>query len=203
MDIGQAYQDLQSLNAEDIKKIGSAPLGVRIFVIILVMAVVIGFGVWAFVIPKLDTLKATEEREVVLRNTFNEEQKKAANLEAYRAQLDEMTQAFGVMLRQLPNKIDIESLLIDLSQTSVASGLDVEFFKPETEIQEEFYAKYPIKLNVTGSYHQFGNFVSGLAALPRIVTLNDITMAPLDNAPARLKMSLTATTYRYLEEDNN
>ena len=203
MDIGQAFQDLQSMNAEDIGKIGSAPLGVRVFVIVVVMALVIGLGIWLFVTPKLDLLKASEDRELVLRTTFNEEQKKAANLDAYRAQLDEMTESFGVMLRQLPNKIDIESLLIDLSQTSVASGLEVEFFKPEAELQEEFYSKYPIKLNVTGSYHQFGNFVSGLAALPRIVTLHDIAMAPLDDAPGRLKMSLTATTYRYLEEDEN
>lgn len=203
MDIGRAFQDLQTLNVEDLGKIGSAPLGVRTFVIILIMAIVIGLGIWLFVIPRIDLLKASEEKEIVLRNTFNDEQKKAANLEAYRAQLDEMTQAFGVMLRQLPNKIDIESLLIDLSQTSVASGLDVEFFKPEAELHEEFYAKYPIRLNVTGSYHQFGNFVSGLAALPRIVTLHNISMAPLSSSGSRLQMGLTATTYRYLEEDDN
>ncbi|MEM7206247.1 MAG: type 4a pilus biogenesis protein PilO [Pseudomonadota bacterium] len=201
MDIGQAFQELQTLNVEDLGKIGTAPRGVRIFVIILAMAIVLGLGAWLLIVPKLDLLKATEDRELVLRTTFNDEQKKAANLDAYRAQLDEMTRSFGVMLRQLPNKIDIESLLIDLSQTSVAAGLEVEFLKPEAELQEEFYAKYPIKLNVTGGYHQFGNFVSGLAALPRIVTLHDIGIAPLADAPARLKMELTATTYRYLDED--
>ena len=201
MDIGQAFQELQTLNVEDLGKIGSAPAGVKVFVIILAMVVVVGAGAWFFVIPKHDELKSTEARELVLKTTFDEEQKKAANLDAYRAQLDEMERSFGVMLRQLPNKIDIESLLIDLSQTSVASGLEVEFFKPETELHEEFYAKYPIRLNVTGSYHQFGNFVSGLAALPRIVTLHDIAIAPLSEAPGRLGMSLTATTYRYLDED--
>ena len=201
MDIGQAIEDLQSLDAEDLRKIGSAPAGVRILIIVVAIAAVLGAGIWLLVIPKLDLLESTEARELQLRVTFDSEQKKAANLEAYRAQLDEMTRSFGVMLRQLPNKIDIESLLIDLSQTSVATGLEIEFFSPETEILEEFYAKYPIKLNVTGYYHQLGNFVSGLAALPRIVTLHNISISPLPDAPARLRMSLTATTYRYLEED--
>ena len=203
MDIGQAFEDLQSLNIEDLGKIGSAPTGVRIFVIVLAMAVVLGAGIWLLVTPKLDSLKAVEASELVLRGAFNQEQKKAANLDAYRAQLDEMTRSFGVMLRQLPNQVDIESLLIDLSQTSVAAGLEVEFFKPEAESHETFYVKYPIKLNVTGNYHQFGNFVSGLAALPRIVTLHDILIAPMKDSSTRLRMNLTATTYRYLEEDDN
>ena len=201
MDIGQAIEDLQSLDAEDFRKIGSAPAGVRIFIIVAAMAAVLGAGIGLLINPKLGTLTSTEALELELRTTFDSEQKKAANLDAYRAQLDEMTRSFGVMLRQLPNKVDIESLLIDLSQTSVAAGLDIEFFSPETEIKEEFYAKYPIKLNVAGYYHQLGNFVSGLAALPRIVTLHNISIAPLSDAPARLRMSLTATTYWYLEED--
>ncbi len=203
MDIGQAFEDLQSLNIEDLSKIGSAPAGVRILVIVLAMAAVMGAGSWLLVIPKLDNLKAVEANELVLRTAFNDEQKKAANLDAYRAQLDEMTRSFGVMLRQLPDQVDIESLLIDLSQTSVAAGLEVEFFKPESESHETFYVKYPIKLNVTGNYHQFGNFVSGLAALPRIVTLHDILIAPMTDSTTRLRMNLTATTYRYLEEDDN
>ena len=111
------------------------------------------------------------------------------------------------MLRQLPNKTDIESLLVDLSQTSVASGLEVKFFKPETEIPREFYAEYPIRISVTGQYHQFGQFISGLAALPRIVTLSNIDIKQTDtknaeqNIASKLKMDLMATTYRYLEED--
>ena len=119
------------------------------------------------------------------------------------------------MLRQLPNKTDIESLLVDLSQTSVASGLDVEYFKPDSEVPREFYAEYPIKISVTGQYHQFGQFISGLAALPRIVTLNNIDISRLyginsgrgnqdaaENASqGRLKMDLVATTYRYIDEE--
>ena len=118
-----------------------------------------------------------------------------------------MNRTFNVMLRQLPNKTDIESLLIDLSQTSVAAGLEVEFFKPKNEVAREFYVEYPIQIKVTGNYHQFGNFVSGLAALPRIVTLHDINITPVNSrsdqdGPAQLlEMDLTATTYRYLDDD--
>nr|MBX2823335.1 type 4a pilus biogenesis protein PilO [Gammaproteobacteria bacterium] len=107
-----------------------------------------------------------------------------------------------------PNKTDIESLLVDLSQTSVASGLEVEYFKPESEIPREFYAEYPIRISVSGQYHQFGQFASGLAALPRIVTLNKISINEQSNKDSngrssgrKLKMDLIATTYRYLEED--
>ena len=137
----------------------------------------------------------------------SEDYAKAANRTAYVEQLEEMKKTFNVMLRQLPNKTDIESLLVDLSQTSVASGLEVKFFKPETEIPREFYAEYPIRISVTGQYHQFGQFISGLAALPRIVTLSNIDIKQTDtknaeqNIASKLKMDLMATTYRYLEED--
>ena len=153
---------------------------------------------------------------MVLRTTFDAEQAKAANRQAYVEQLEEMKKTFNVMLRQLPNKTDIESLLVDLSQTSVASGLEVEFFKPESEISREFYAEYPIRISVTGQYHEFGKFVSGLAALPRIVTLSNIditditvrqaqeqdesSISRVNRGAKKLKMDLVATTYRYIEE---
>lgn len=178
MDIQQAFEDLQSLDTDDLARVGSAPLGVRIALITISMLLLLGLGVWLFSLPAYNQLTALEKREAQLRTTLNNEQKKAANLDAYRNQLNEMTRSFGVMLRQLPDKIDIENLLIDLSQTSIAAGLEVQSFKPEDEIHEEFYAKYPITLNVSGNYHQFGNFVSGLAALPRIVTLHDIMITP-------------------------
>ena len=165
---------------------------------------------WYLVLPQFDTLKSVRAEETTLRQTFDREQAKAANRGAYVEQLEEMKKTFNVMLRQLPNKTDIESLLVDLSQTSVASGLEVKFFKPENEVPREFYAEYPIKISVAGQYHQFGQFVSGLAALPRIVTLDGITIsgAPAGSGGARrggraseqLRMSLTATTYRYIDE---
>ena len=159
--------------------------------------------------PQFDKLKVVEAQELQLRDKFDSEQAKAANRTAYVEQLEEMKKTFNVMLRQLPNKTDIESLLVDLSQTSVASGLAVEYFKPDTEVPREFYAEYPIRISVTGQYHQFGKFISGLAALPRIVTLSKIDIAELrdsgnknkSNTGSRLKMDLMATTYRYIEED--
>ncbi len=209
-----AIEDLKNINFEEdiVKRIGTAPVLARFFVIILLAAVIIGLIWHFFITPQFDELKTVERKEATLRTTFDSESAKAANRGAYVEQLEEMKKTFNVMLRQLPNETDIESLLVDLSQTSVASGLDVQYFKPETEIPREFYAEYPIKISVTGQYHQFGQFVSGLAALPRIVTLSGIDIKDLkasgpsgsdDDTPVgkRLKMDLTATTYRYLEEE--
>jgi len=209
VNIGQAFNDLQNLDASDLKRIGSAPLAARILVLALVLAAIVGAGIWLLIQPKFNDLQRVELKENGLRQVFDTEQAKAANRDAYLEQLGEMKKTFNVMLRQLPNKTDIESLLIDLSQTSVAAGLEVEYFKPEKEVAREFYMEYPIKISVTGSYHQFGTFISGLAALPRIVTLNNIAIVPIAARNAdgdqpksqKLKMDLTATTYRYLEED--
>ncbi|OED35576.1 hypothetical protein AB833_30085 [Chromatiales bacterium (ex Bugula neritina AB1)] len=201
---------MQGLEPDDLKKIGSAPLAVRALVLALGFAAIIGVGFWMMVVPKFNELDRTASKEQTLKTTFDTTQAKAANREAYVEQLSEMKRTFNVMLRQLPDKTDIESLLIDLSQTSVAAGLDVEYFKPENEVTKAFYVEYPIRISVTGNYHQFGNFVSGLAALPRIVTLHDIAIQPIGgNQPVsrsnaahqKLKMDLIATTYRYLEED--
>ncbi len=209
MNIGQAFSDLQTLDASDLKRIGSAPIAARVLVLTLVLAAIIGAGIWLLIQPKFNDLKRVELKENGLRQVFDTEQAKAANRDAYLEQLGEMKKTFNVMLRQLPNQTDIESLLIDLSQTSVAAGLEVEYFKPDKEVAREFYMEYPIKIRVTGNYHQFGTFISGLAALPRIVTLNNIAIVPIagrstennQSKPQKLKMDLTATTYRYLEED--
>jgi len=172
VDIGQAFSDLQNLEASDLKQIGSAPTGVKATVLALGLAAIVGCGIWFLVKPMFLDIDRIAAKEGELKTLFDSTQAKAANREAYVEQLTEMKRTFNVMLRQLPNKTDIESLLIDLSQTSVAAGLEVEFFKPEKEIAREFYVEYPIRISVTGNYHQFGNFVSGLAALPRIVTLH-------------------------------
>ncbi len=202
MDIGQAVSDLQSIDSSDFKKIGTAPLAVRVFLLALGLAAIIGLGIWFLVKPKFLNLDQIAAKEQTLKQQFDKTQAKAANRDAYIEQLGEMNRTFNVMLRQLPNKTDIENLLIDLSQTSVAAGLEVEYFKPEKEIPREFYVEYPIQIKVTGDYHQFGNFVSGLAALPRIVTLHDINIKPVGKAETqKLQMDLTATTYRYLDDD--
>jgi type IV pilus assembly protein PilO len=208
MNLKQIFADLQNMDVEDLKRIGVAPNAVKGLVIIISSIAVIGAGFWFFVQPMNDQLLAKQSKEKQLRTTFDIEQSKAANREAYVEQLGQMKKTFNVMKRQLPNKTDIESLLVDLSQTSVASGLEVKFFKPEHEVAKEFYAEYPIKISVSGNYHEFGSFVSGLSALPRIVTLDSIAIhdsnkrgAANADDPKTLTMDLTATTYRYLEDE--
>lgn len=209
MAFSDTIAELQNIDGEDFKRIGTAPVILRGFLTLLACAAVIAAIAHFMIKPQFDELKLVEQKEVQLRQKFDKEQAKAANRTAYVEQLEEMKKTFNVMLRQLPNKTDIESLLVDLSQTSVASGLDVEFFKPENEVPREFYAEYPIRISVTGQYHQFGKFISGLAALPRIVTLSNIDITELrstgaaanPNSATRLKMDLMATTYRYIEED--
>ncbi len=210
MALSNAINDMKSIDGEDFRRIGSAPILLRILLVFLICAACIGAITWFMTIPKLDQFDVVQAKEMELRQKFDREQSKAANRSAYIEQLEEMKKTFNVMLRQLPNKTDIESLLVDLSQTSVASGLEVKFFKPENEIPKEFYAEYPIKISVTGQYHQFGQFISGLAALPRIVTLNNIDITEIrtnannensTTAASSLKMDLVATTYRYLEEE--
>jgi len=209
MGFSKTFNELQNIDGEDFKRIGTAPIALRGFLVILGCAAVIGGMTHLMIMPQFDKLKVVEAKEIQLRQKFDSEQAKAANRTAYVEQLEEMKKTFNVMLRQLPNKTDIESLLVDLSQTSVASGLEVQYFKPESEVPREFYAEYPIKISVSGQYHQFGKFISGLAALPRIVTLSniDIKAEPeadrkrSSNSTNKLKMDLMATTYRYIEED--
>ncbi len=205
MDVGEAVQKLNNLDVQDLRKIGTAPKPVQIAVILLLVIAIIGAIGWFVVRPQFETLEKEERTEQELRETFEEKQSRAANLEAYKEQLAQMEESFGAMLRQLPDETDMESLLVDLSQTSVAAGLEVKYFEPGNERQQEFYAEYPIELRVAGTYHEFGDFVSGLASLPRIVTLHDIAIQPSDNdndtgENVDLSMQLEAKTYRYLEE---
>ena len=201
LDVGELVEKLRNIDADDVKRIGSASLSVKIIVIVLACAVVLGAGLWFDTKPQIESLERAQKKEVSLRSTFDKKQAKAANLEAYKQQLDEMKRSFGALLRQLPNKTEIETLLTDISQTGIASGLEIEFFKPEGLSPKEFYAEFPIKLRVTGRYHQFARFISGVAALPRIVTIQNISIInPPKEKGIRLSMELTAITYQYLDE---
>jgi len=201
IDVGELIDKINSLDADDFKKIGSAPTPVKILVISLVCILVLAAGLYFDTKPQLQELELAQAKEFDLRKTFDTKQAKAANLEAYKQQLDEMKRSFGALLRQLPNKTEIETLLTDISQTGIASGLDIDYFKPEGLSPKEFYAEYPIKLKVTGRYHQFASFISGVAALPRIVTVQDISIThPKEDSGVRLVMELTAITYQYIEE---
>ena len=197
-----SLEDLNDLDVNDIKRIGTAPAIVKVIIITILCILVAVAAYFLITTPKLEELEKVEKEEASLRLTFDEKAAKAANLEAYKQQLDEMRQSFGALLRQLPNKTEIETLLTDISQTGISSGLDIELFKPEGLIPKDFYAEYPIRLKVTGRYHEFAQFVSGVAALPRIVTLKDIEIEPSGKkAGVKLSMELTAITYQYMDED--
>ena len=196
-----SIEDLNNIDVNDLKHIGTAPPVVKGILIILLCVIVAVAGYFLVTTPKLEELKKVEKEEINLKSVFDEKAAKAANLDAYKQQLDEMRQSFGALLRQLPNKTEIETLLTDISQTGISSGLEIELFKPEGLIPKDFYAAYPIKLRVTGRYHQFAQFVSGVAALPRIVTLQNIEIAPASKTSGvKLAMELTAVTYQYLDE---
>ncbi len=202
------FEQLRSLDPRDV---GRWPFIFRALTVAIVFAVATGLLVWQLVYRgNLPDLRQAEAEQQSLWNTFDQKQRKAANLEAYRQQLAEIERSFGAMLRQLPGKTEVPSLLVDISQTGLASGLQEKLFQPAQEIRRDFYAELPIKIRLTGGYHEFGAFVSGIAALPRIVTLHDIQIsqntgrggarrgvaAPTDE----LTLDVTAKTYRYLEE---
>lgn len=199
--------DLQQLNELDFSNIGEWPALVKGVVVLLLCAAVIGGWYYFDTQEQLKRLASTEKREQDLRQTFEVKQKKAANLQAYKQQLAEMQESFGAMLRQLPDRTEVAALLVDVSQTGLASGLEFELFRPAGEIPKDFYAELPIAIKVIGDYHEFGNFISGLAALPRIVTIHNITIAPRGKGGGKdkegdlLQLVATAKTYRYLDEN--
>ena len=195
-------EELKSLDANDV---GRWPLLFRVSVIVIVFAAVTATGVWFTIVKdKAPQLKRAQLDEETLRVTFENKQRKAANYDAYKAQLSQIEQQFGTMLRQLPGETEIPSLIVDISQTGLAAGLQEKLFQPQGEIPKDFYAEKPIKIRLSGGYHEIANFVSGIAALPRIVTLHDINITPEspDNFDS-LSIEVTAKTYRYLDEDGD
>ncbi len=194
---------IEELRMLDVNDVGRWPFAFRASVIGIVFAVVVGLGIfWTIVENKAPQLARAQDDEQTLRVTFKNKQKKAANYDAYKAQLAQMQQSFGTMLRQLPGKTEIPSLIVDISQTGLAAGLQEKLFQPQSEIPKDFYAEKPIKIRLSGGYHEIANFVSGIAALPRIVTLHDINITPEEkDVYDRLTMEVTAKTYRYLDEE--
>lgn len=192
--------DLRSLDTNDP---GRWPLQFRIAAVALVFVAVVAVGVYMLVIDEeMPLLQRVQQEEIDLRAQFEDRQRKAANFDAYRTQLSEIERDFGAMLRQLPGKTEVPSLLVDISQTGLGAGLEERLFQPTDEIERDFYAELPIRLRYTGSYHELGHFVSGIAALPRIVTLHDISIRPASNdSPDDLTLDVTAKTYRYLDEE--
>lgn len=192
--------ELRSLDPSDP---GRWPLPIRLGAIALwfvVLAIALSYVVvWQNQKPELERVRQEEQD---LRGKFREKHAKAVNLEVYKQQLADIERSFGALLRQLPGKTEVPNLLVDISQTGLAAGLDEKLFQPENENKKDFYAELPIKIRLAGSYHEFGSFVSGIAALPRIVTLHDIEIKPeTKDAYDQLTLDLTAKTYRYLDDE--
>jgi type IV pilus assembly protein PilO len=184
--------------------IGTAPTAIKMGVFITLFVAIIGAGIYFDTREQLQVLERKEGKETELKDEFKVKADQAAKLDLYKEQLAEMEASFGALLRQLPETTEVESLLVDVSQTGLAAGLEIKKFKPSDEEKKGFYAELPIELEVSGSFHQLATFISGIAALPRIVTISDMTLEPFsveDQADGKLKMAATAKTYRYLQED--
>lgn len=192
---------IDELKSLDVNDIGRWPTAFRAVVIVAAFIVVVGIGIYFTIIEdKRPQLQRAQDDEQQLRLTFENKQRKAANYDDYKAQLAQIEQSFGTMLRQLPGETEIPSLIVDISQTGLAAGLQEKLFVPQAEIPKDFYAEKPINIRLTGGYHEIGNFVSGIAALPRIVTLHNITITPESTGSFDvLSMEVTAQTYRYLD----
>jgi type IV pilus assembly protein PilO len=194
---------LDDLRGLDPRDPGRWPLPVRAGVIALCFVVLSLLGLYMFVwTGQREELQRFEAEETELRNQFREKHGKAVNLELYKQQLADIERSFGAMLRQLPGKTEVPNLLVDISQTGLAAGLTQQLFQPQPQQNQDFYAELPIKIRLTGSFHQFGEFVSGIAALPRIVTLHDVEIKSVpQGAFDQLQLDVTAKTYRYLDEE--
>ncbi len=186
---------------------GRWPVAARIAAVALLFMLVTAGGYYYFVWKEQRPILLEErEKEIQLMESLSVKARRAANLEAYRQQLAEMEKSFGAMLRQLPNKTEVPNLLVDISQTGLAAGLEEKLFQPQAENTKDFYAELPIKIRLTGGYHEMGKFASGIAALPRIVTLHDIEITPVSakanfTEASELTLDVTAKTYRYLDDE--
>ena len=193
----------EELQALDPREPGRWPLPIRIGAVaiwLVVLTFILGyFFVWSNESPVLDQYQQQEQK---LRQEFRTKHAQAVNLSVYKQQLADIERSFGALLRQLPGRTEMPNLVVDISQTGLAAGLSQKLFQPGDEQKKDFYAEKPIRLRFSGSYHQFGQFVSGIAALPRIVTLHDIEIKPDGKAGYdSLTLDVTAKTYRYLDED--
>ncbi len=195
------------INNLDINNLGNASNPIKYGILAITVIIIIAAGLYFDTQTQLDQLKLVEKKEVNLKKEFKNKADKAAKLQLYKDQLAEMQASFQAILRQLPEGTDVESLLVDVSQTALANGLEIKKFQPSNEQKKGFYAELPIALEVSGQYHDLASFISGVAALPRIVTLHDLKLEILPQEKDKtkpsdkLKMTATAKTYRYLKED--
>ena len=201
---------INELRDLDFNDIGSAPVSVRYVILGFLLVIILGIGYWLLIKAKVEQLELVQNIENSLRIDFEAKQAKAANLESYEIQLAEMQELLETMFRQLPSKTEMDKLLVDVSQTALGAGIDVQLFQPNAEAFHDFYAERPISVRMLGDYHQFGEFVSGVASLPRVVilTMHDIALRRATDrdvganaGDGRLILEGTVKTYRYIDED--
>ncbi|MBI3546267.1 MAG: type 4a pilus biogenesis protein PilO [Gammaproteobacteria bacterium] len=189
--------DLKNINFNDLS---SWPVPIKIGGILIVCILVLFAGFWFLIQGELDQYGEDKKKEEGLRETFMNKKGLAINLPAYKQQMEEMEQTFGSLLRQLPNTTEVPDLLVDITQAGLGRGLEFALFRPEKEQPKDFYAELPISVEVRGSYHELAQFISDVAALPRIVTFGDINISSGSGKDNKLTMSAKARTYRYLED---
>jgi type IV pilus assembly protein PilO len=190
---------LDDLNKLDLKTLADWPLPTKLAALGLLCVAIVLAGWWFDWRSGMETLDATKQKETELRGVFTTKKNQAINLDAYTKQLADIEQAFGALLKQLPNKQEMDALITDVNQAGLGRGLQFELFKPEAETISEFYAETPIRVKVTGGYHDVAAFVSDVSKLSRIVTLQEIAMEPAKDGV--LNMDAIVKTYRYLDDE--
>jgi type IV pilus assembly protein PilO len=200
MSMKSSLESLRSvdLNDLDMNNVGSWPAAVKFIAGVLLLVIVLVLGYQFHLRDMQNMLERHQQEEVTLKEQFSSKAFQAANLEAYKEQMQEMEVSFGALLRQLPSDTEVPGLLEDITRTGLGSGLEFEEIKLLPEVAQQFYIELPIQIKVTGGYHDLATFVSGVASLPRIVTLHDFQLAPANgDSPGRLDMQIMAKTYRY------
>ena len=199
VDIRAILDDFQNLNPKDV---GAWPLAPRVATLLALFAAILLAGWWFVWNDELDTLTARQQDEVKLKEEYLAKKAQAVNLDLYTQQLSEIDRSFGALLKQLPNKSEVESLLVEINQSGMGRGLQFELFKPGAEVSKDFYAELPIDVRLTGSYHDFGAFAGDIGVLSRIVTLNNISISVNPQAKdGSLVMDAVTKTFRYLDDE--
>ena len=204
------FDDLRNLDRHNV---GGWPKSVKVFFGSIIVVLILFLGWYLQISSQQDELESLRQKEVTLKKDFSDKQAKVVNLEAYRKQLDDMTEMLQTMLRQLPSKTEMPDLLNDISDAALGAGIETQLFQPGAEVMKDFYAEKPIQLKMLGTYHQFGNFISSVAALPRVVilTMHDVSLRPVAATPpgasakepgaGQLLLEGTVKTYRYLDDE--
>lgn len=192
---------LEDFNNIDLQNVGSLPFSIKAVLLGVLGLVLVGLGYWFMWSPALDELDQSVEKEKELRTVFLAKKSQAIKIDAYRQQMVEIEKTFGALLKQLPDKSEMDGLLTDVNQAGLGRGLEFELFKPGQETVAEFYAEMPIQIKVLGGYHDLGAFATDVSKLPRIVTLNNLIIQPANKEAkdGRLILEAVAKTYRYLD----